>query len=234
MLLCHRGCGLKATFTNYLGEPCCSPRAPSCPGVRKKIGEKSGASRKGKTYEELHGNRAEIMRKTRSEQTTGRRVTEKTKEKIKKSNIEHWRENTRTPWNKGKTNVQIPWNKGKTGYSMPPRRKISEEDYQNYQSYKRAVYTTSRKIYKQNINVLNPTGLLLGRNGVLGAHQIDHKIPISVGYQLKIPVEVMSIVENLQIIPWKENLHKSNKTQINEEILNLLLEQSKYVMELKN
>ena len=49
-----------------------------------------------------------------------------------------------------------PGNKGKTGYSMPPRRKISEEDYKDYQKYKRAVYSASRKIYNQNINLLNP------------------------------------------------------------------------------
>lgn len=231
-MLCHRGCGLEAIFTNYLGEPCCSPKAPSCPIVKKKIGEKSGASRKGKTYEELHGDNAETMRKLRSEKSTGHQVTDETKEKIKESNIQHWKENIRTPWNKGKINVQVPWNKGKTGYSMPPRRKISEQDYQNYQRYKRAVYTASRKTYNQNIIMLNPDGLLLGRSGMIGAHQIDHKIPISIGYQLKIPIAVMSIVENLQILSWKENLKKSNKNEMDEKILNILLEQSKYVMEL--
>lgn len=121
--------------------------------------------------------------------------------------------------------------KGKTGYTMPPRRKISEEDYQDYQRYKRAVYSASRKTYNQNASLLNPKGLLLGRSGTPNAHQIDHKVPISVGYHLKIPVVIMSIVENLQIMPWKDNLVKSNKHEANEEILNLLLERSKYIME---
>ena len=227
MLLCHRGCGLEATFSNTLGEPCCSPKAPSCPVIKKKIGERSGASRKGKTYKELHGDNADAMRKKRSNGLTGRTVSEKSREKSSNSNKKHRELNPRDPWNKGKTGVQTPWNKGKTGYSMPPRRKISEQDYQDYQKYKRAVYSASRKTYNQNISLLNPDGLLLGRCGTVGAFQIDHKVPISIGYQLKIPVTIMSIVENLQLMAWKDNLYKSNKHSTNKEILNLLLERNK-------
>jgi hypothetical protein len=225
-MLCHRGCGLEATFTNYLGEPCCFKAAPKCPVVKKKAGERSGASRKGKL---LSDNQREKLRNA----LLGRECKPETRKKIKESNKEHWKTNTRTPWNKGKTGVQVPWNKGKTGYAMPPRRKISEEDYQNYQRYKRAVYSASRKTYNQNISLLNPNGLLLGRSGAQDAHQIDHKVPISVGYQLKIPVVVISMVENLQIMPWKENLIKSNRHESNEEILNMLLEQSNYTTEIK-
>lgn len=227
MLLCHRGCGLKATFTNYLGEPCCSPKSPSCPAVKKKIGQRSGASRKGKNYEELYGVNAGIMRKKRSEGLSGRVVSEKSREKSSQSNKKHRELNPRDPWNKGKTGVQTPWNKGKTGYSMPARRTISEQDYKDYQKYKRAVYSASRKTYNQNVDLLNPNGLLLGRCGVCGAHQIDHKVPISLGYQLKIPVTVMAIVENLQLMPWRENLSKSNKHPVDEEILSILVELNK-------
>lgn len=230
-MLCHRGCGLEAIFVNYLGEHCCSPRAPSCPIIKKKIGERSGKSRKGKTYEELHGKNADAMRKRRSEKLTGRPVSSESREKSSINNKKHRELNPRDPWNKGKTGVQVPWNKGKTGYSMPPRRKISEEDYKDYQKYKRAVYSASRKIYNQNINLLNPDGLLLGRSGTPGAYQIDHKIPISMGYELKIPVMVMSVLENLQLMPWKDNLIKSNKHEENKEILTMLLEKSKYSME---
>lgn len=225
-MLCHRGCGLPSTFTNYLGKPCCSSKAPSCPIIKKKIGERSGSSRKGKTYEDLHGDNAERMRKLRSEKLTGRPVTEQSKSKSSNSNKKHRELHPRDPWNKGKTGVQTPWNKGKTGYTMPARRKISEEDYKDYQKYKRAVYSASRKTYNQYIHLLNPDGLLLGRCGTSGAYQIDHKVPISIGYQLKIPVIVMSVIENLQLMTWKENLNKSNKQETNQEILNMLIEQT--------
>lgn len=220
MLLCHRGCGLEATFINYLGKPCCAPRAPSCPIVKKKAGERSGASRKGKPFSE---DRREKLRQS----LTGRECKPETRKKIKESNKKTRQLNPRDPWNKGKSGVQTPWNKGKFGYSMPPRRKISEQDYKDYQKYKRAVYSASRKTYNQNINLLNPNGLLLGRCGIPGAYQIDHKIPISLGYQLKIPVTVMATVENLQLMPWKDNLSKSNKDIANSEILKLLLEVNK-------
>ena len=219
MLLCHRGCELEATFTNYLGKPCCFKAAPKCPVVKKKAGERSGASRKGKP---LSDNRREKLRNA----LLDRECKPETRKKIEESNKEHWKTNTRTPWNKGKKGVQVPWNKGKTGYSMPPRRTISEEDYKDYQRYKRAVYTASRKVYQQNIDTLNPTRVLLGRSGILDAHQIDHKVPISIGYNLKIPVAVMSIVENLQLMHWKDNLNKSNK-EVSNEILTFLLEKSK-------
>lgn len=228
-MLCHRGCGLEATFTNKAGLWCCYKSATKCPVVKQKIGTNSGASRRGKSYDELHGSNAEAMRKKRSEKLTGRPVNESSRIKSSIANKKHRELHPRDPWNKGKIGVQVPWNKGKTGYSMPPRRKISEQDYKDYQRYKRAVYSASRKVYNQNVDLLNPNRLSLGRSGTPGAHQIDHKVPISVGYQLKIPVTVMSTVENLQLMPWKDNLRKSNAYETNEEILSILLEQSKYI-----
>ena len=91
------------------------------------------------------------------------------------------------------------------------------------------MYSASRKTYNQHIHLLNPDGLLLGRCGTPGAYQIDHKVPISIGYQLKIPVIVMSVIENLQLMTWKENLNKSNKQETNQEILNMLIEKTNYI-----
>jgi 5-methylcytosine-specific restriction endonuclease McrA len=230
MLLCHRGCELEATFTNYLGKPCCSPRAPSCPAIKKKIGENSGATRKGKTYEELHGDNADAMRKLRSEKLTGRVVDEKSRKKSSLTNKTTRELNPRDPWNKGKPGTQTAWNKGKTGYKMSPRRQKSEQEYKyynDYQIYKRAVYSATRKTYKQNITLLNPNGLLLGRCGAPGAYQVDHIVPISLGYKLKISIEIMSIVENLQLMTWEDNSYKSNKHHPDEKILIMLLERTK-------
>lgn len=221
MLLCHRGCGLEATFTNKNGQHCCYKSAPKCPIVKSKIGSATSANLKGKTYEEIHGVNADSMRKKRTEGLTGRILHETSIEEIKQSNIAHWAVTERTPWNKGKLGVQIPWNKGKTGYSMPSRRVVSEEDYQNYQKYKRAVYNASKKTYKLYETLLNPMQLKLGRCGDEDAHQIDHCIPVSKGYEFKIPVKVMADIENLQLLPWKENLTKSNKTD-DTKILNMI------------
>ena len=50
-----------------------------------------------------------------------------------------------------------------------------------------------------------------GLCGVIGAYQLDHIYPISKGFENNIEPEVIAHIDNLQIIPWKENLLKSNK-----------------------
>ena len=40
---------------------------------------------------------------------------------------------------------------------------------------------------------------------------VDHIVPISYGYKKKIPVELIGSVENMRIIPHKDNLSKSDK-----------------------
>jgi 5-methylcytosine-specific restriction endonuclease McrA len=230
MLLCHRGCGREGVYMNYKNLLCCAKSAPSCPVVKKKAGSASGASRKGKTYEQLHGDNAENVRQLRVKSSTGRVVTESSREKSRVANKKFFRENKRTPWNKGKLGVQVAWNKGRRGDILPSRRKISEEDYKTYQRYKRAVYVASKRTYKLNENILNVDKKKLGRCGTVDAHQLDHKIPISLGYSLKIPVHVMADIENLQILSWRDNLKKSNKVKLDEQLLTKLLK--KYKIEL--
>ena len=38
-MLCHRGCGLPSTYTNYKGLGCCSKITQHCPIVKEKIKE---------------------------------------------------------------------------------------------------------------------------------------------------------------------------------------------------
>lgn len=229
MLLCHRGCGLEGTYINYKKLPCCAKSASSCPTIKKKIGDASGETRRKNPVKRTDEQKQQQSNVLKKQWADGKRGKEETVRKIIEGNKKFFKENKRIPWNKGKTGVQAPWNKGKTGYSMPPRRKISDADYKNYQKYKRAVYTSSRKTYKLHESDLNPNKLKLGRCGTDGAHQIDHKIPISIGYEMKIPIHVMSDIENLQLMPWKENLKKSNKTILDESLLAKLL--NKYKIE---
>lgn len=50
-----------------------------------------------------------------------------------------------------------------------------------------------------------------GKCGVSGAYQLDHIYPISAGYENNIPPAELAKVENLRMIPWRQNLLKSNK-----------------------
>jgi hypothetical protein len=44
-----------------------------------------------------------------------------------------------------------------------------------------------------------------------GAYQLDHITSISEGFSKNISPEVIADMSNLRMLPWKENLLKSNK-----------------------
>ena len=49
-----------------------------------------------------------------------------------------------------------------------------------------------------------------GRCGVEGAYQIDHIISVSEGFKKEISPDIIGDISNIRMIPWKENLLKSN------------------------
>ncbi len=64
-------------------------------------------NRKGKTYEEIYGDRAEEEKKKRKLAGLGQKHSEERRRKNSESN------KGKIPWNKGKKGSQIAWNKGK-------------------------------------------------------------------------------------------------------------------------
>lgn len=87
----------------------------------------------------------------------------------------------------------------------------SYEEYMQDLDNRKKYYREVRKITrKQDISILENYDKLRGLCGVEGAYQLDHIIPISVGYEKGISAEVIGNIKNLQIIPWKDNLLKSN------------------------
>ncbi len=81
-------------------------------------------------------------------------------------------------------------------------------DLDNRKKYYREVRKITRK---QDISILENYDKLRGLCGVDGAYQLDHIIPVSVGYERGLSAEKIGHISNLQIIPWKDNLLKSNK-----------------------
>ena len=51
----------------------------------------------------------------------------------------------------------------------------------------------------------------IGKSGITGAYQLDHIIPIKYGFDNNICPSVIGHIDNLQIIPWKENRSKWDK-----------------------
>ena len=90
--------------------------------------------------------------------------------------------------------------------------------YTTYEAYladldnRKKYYREVRKITRQqDISLLENYDKLRGLCGVEGAYQLDHIIPVSAGYEQGLPAEKIGHISNLQIIPWKDNLLKSNK-----------------------
>jgi len=87
----------------------------------------------------------------------------------------------------------------------------SYEEYINnlpeIKKYRREVWKLTYKQPISNLPNFNKRGLC----GVIGAYQIDHIISISEGYKTNIPPNKIAEISNLQMLPWKQNLNKSNR-----------------------
>lgn len=51
----------------------------------------------------------------------------------------------------------------------------------------------------------------IGKMGVKGAYQLDHKISVKYGFDNHIVPDLIADIKNLQIIPWEENRNKGSK-----------------------
>lgn len=93
----------------------------------------------------------------------------------------------------------------KAGYSS------YAEYMKDLDSKKKYYREVSRITRQQDISILENFDKLRGLCGVNGAYQLDHIIPISVAYSQNLSPKQIGNITNLQIIPWKDNLQKSNK-----------------------
>jgi len=209
-MLCHRGCGLPSTYTNYKGLGCCSKITQHCPIVKKKIGSKTSAALKGRPATPDQLTRLERGR-------TGRKPSIDTIEKIRQSNIKTKSKQNIIPWNKGLTEndprVAAYANKQK-GKKRSNRTKIiptSDPVYQDFKKYRNRIAVRTRKVYNEFKDELNPQNLILGKAGVLGAHHIDHIMSVREAFAYNVPIELVASKENLRIIPWRENNSKYSK-----------------------
>lgn len=100
-------------------------------------------------------------------------------------------------------------NKGKKLLSMlgdlHPRWNPNKTEFRVYASQ---VSRLTRETYRANENVINPSNYPRTLCGVEGGYQLDHIISIKRGFDNKIPAEVLSRVDNLQMLPWKANRTK--------------------------
>lgn len=201
MNYCHR-CGLPATYyVESRDKWSCDKIAQKCPAVKSKIGKSNSVALSGKTLTDEH--KANI-----GKGGLGRVQSEETIEKIKQSNKEHWAENSRIPWNKDKKGLQTAWNKGHKKVESLEILSRDDPAYSNFRKYRNRVAVRTKKNYDLYKNEINPLNLPLGKCGIDGAYQIDHKISVRIGFEQGMLIEDISSKENLQMLSWLDNVKK--------------------------
>jgi hypothetical protein len=80
-----------------------------------------------------------------------------------------------------------------------------------FKLYSGRVHRATEKVYKKNIDMINPDNHPRTICGVEGGYQLDHIIPIIYGFRNNIDIEDMARLENLRMLTWKENLERNWK-----------------------
>lgn len=94
------------------------------------------------------------------------------------------------------------------------RNSLRKEDTPAYRRYANRVHKLTKTIYEQNVSIINPNNLPRTLAGVEDGYQLDHIIPVRYGFDNDIPPEEIARLDNLRMIPWKENVQKGKKLLI--------------------
>lgn len=215
-MLCKYGCGNKGIKKLKNGSWICSKLASQCPKQKKK----TLISRRKTGYGHTEETKAKI-----SKSHTGLKQSAETKlkrslalkgrqrpldviEKIKNSPNKKRFNKGHTPWNKGKTGITVAWNKGLRKHESIEILNRDDPIYSNFRKYRNRVAVRSRKNYLKYKNIINPNNYRLGRAGVKGAYHVDHIMSVRIGFEKGISVEKLAHQNNLQVLPWLENIRK--------------------------
>lgn len=88
-------------------------------------------------------------------------------------------------------------------------RSIRNPNVKEYRKYSRLVHGLSQETYLKHIDIINPNRYPRTLCGVENGWQLDHIISIKECFEKNIPPEQASSVENLRMLPWKENLMRN-------------------------
>lgn len=88
------------------------------------------------------------------------------------------------------------------------RKSLRKETTPEYRRYSNRVHVLTRKVYEEYQKEINPNNYPRGLAGQNGMYHLDHIISIRYGFDNNIPPEDIAIKENLQMLPWKDNISK--------------------------
>lgn len=99
---------------------------------------------------------------------------------------------------------------------------ISNIDKEDFKQYSNKIFKLSDIEYKKHKEILDPYNLRGWNNK--DKYELDHKLSRFMGYVLKVPVEIMSSIYNLEILKLSDNKVKGIKCSITKEELYKLYE----------
>lgn len=91
------------------------------------------------------------------------------------------------------------------------RNTLRKEHTPEYIRYKNRVTKLTEQTYQKHIDILNPNRYPRTLAGVEGGYHLDHIIPVKYAFDNNWKPEKVAKLENLQILPWRENIQKGNK-----------------------
>ena len=86
---------------------------------------------------------------------------------------------------------------------------VHPDERSNWYKYKLIVWKLTRQNYNKHKRIINPNDY--SRSTGSDGYHLDHIIPIHYGFVNGILPTIIAGVENLQMLPWKENIVKGNK-----------------------
>lgn len=90
------------------------------------------------------------------------------------------------------------------------KRKLrADPSVPEYQRYASLVHRLSGAVYLKNIDIINPERHPRTRCGVDGGWQLDHITTIRESFDKGIAPEDVSSLNNLRMLPWKQNLMRN-------------------------
>lgn len=88
------------------------------------------------------------------------------------------------------------------------KNSLRKETTPDYKRYSNLVHKLSHKTYEIYKEEINPNNYVRGLAGEIDAYHLDHIISVKYGFDNNISPEIISKKENLQMLPWKDNIIK--------------------------
>ena len=100
-----------------------------------------------------------------------------------------------------------PWyGKSRTGELSPRYR--HDINHTEFKLFRNRTTMLTEKTYKKYKDEINPNNLPRAKAGIDGGYHLDHKVSVIWGFENGWSPEQLSAKENLQMLPWLENVKK--------------------------